>query len=528
MGIRELIELDKAALLKYFAALCIAWYIISSVTTWYKLRHFPGPFICKFSNLWSIYHQLAGDVGPAYLKLSKYNSPLVRTGPHFLVTTDADVFKYVNGARSPYQRDPWWSVTRLDHKRSSLADTLDIATHDSKKAKLAGGYSGREVNLESAIDEQIAKFADTIRRKQIAKNKVDFASLSRFFTLDVITRLSYGKEFGWMEADKDLYGYATEVNKVISISSMVADVSWLHPLVRWPFFNSMIKPDPRAETGLGKVIGFAEDNKDEKDMIGSFMRHGLNMLDIENETLIQIFAGSDTTATVIRSVMLHLTATPRVCDAIFYVPDLRLKNEIKNAIPSGKVSTPITFVQAQSLPYLQAVIWEGFRMRPAVTYGHFKVVPEGGDTIAGMWVPGGTAIGHSHFATMHEKRIFGDDANVFRPERFLDDPNAQEMQRTVELVFGTGRWMCAGKQVALMELNKVFWETFVALTRLVEVLNSGSGEQANQFEQLLRQFDFQLVDPDKPGWKESSRVVFTHSDMWMKITEAENQSQIVE
>jgi cytochrome P450 len=104
------------------------------------------------------------------------------------------------------------------------------------------------------------------------------------------------------------------------------------------------------------------------------------------------------------------------------------------------------------------VIWEGIRMRPVVTYDHYRVVPPGGDTIAGIWVPGGTAIGHNHFGMMRNKRIFGDDVDVFRPERYLDQPNGEEMQRTVELVFGTGRWMCVGKQVALMKLNKIFWE----------------------------------------------------------------------
>lgn len=47
-------------------------------------------------------------------------------------------------------------------------------------------------------------------------------------------------------------------------------------------------------------------------MIGSFMRHGLRVDEIENEALVQIFAGSDTTAIVIRSTILHLVATPRV------------------------------------------------------------------------------------------------------------------------------------------------------------------------------------------------------------------------
>ncbi|KAK2022788.1 cytochrome P450 [Colletotrichum zoysiae] len=492
MAVLALAELDTATALKYSAALFVSWYITSSFITWYKLRHIPGPFLGKFSHFWSIYHQAIGDMGPVHLSLEKYNSPLVRTGPHYVVTSDPDVWKHVNGARSTYQRDPWWSAGRIDHNRPSLADTLDSASHDKKKAKLASGYSGRDVDLEKIIDIQIAKFADVIRRKHVTREKTDFADLSRFFTLDVITRLAYGKEFGWVEASEDLYGYSADIGKAAALVATISDVTWLHPFARWNLINSKFKPSPEAKDGVGKVVGigreiirkrFEVDEKDARDMVGSFMRHGLSLSEIEDEALIQIFAGSDTTATVIRSVMLYLVATPRT--------------DIKNALAKGSVSVPITLAQAQSMPYLQAVMWEGFRMRPAVTYGHYKAVPPGGDTIAGIWVPGGTAIGHSHYGMMRSKKIFGEDVDIFRPERYLDEPNREEMQRTVELVFGTGRWMCVGKQVALMELNKIFWE-------------------------LLRQFDFQLAEPHNAGWKEKSSIVFTHHDMWMKITEATN------
>ncbi|KAK2058143.1 cytochrome P450 [Colletotrichum caudatum] len=480
MAVLALTELDTATALKYSAALFVSWYITSSFITWYKLRHVPGPFLGKFSHFWAIYHQAIGDMGPVHLSLEKYNSPLVRTGPHYVVTSDPDVWKHVNGARSTYQRDPWWSAGRIDHDRPSLADTLDSASHDKKKAKLASGYGGRDVDLEKIIDTQIAKLADVIRRKHVTREKTDFADLSRFFTLDAITRLAYGKEFGWVEASEDLYGYNADINKAAALIAVIGDVTWLHPFMRWKFINSMLKPRPEAKGGVGRVVGigraevrrrFEVDEKDGRDMVGSFMRHGLSVSEIEDEALIQIFAGSDTTATVIRSVMLYLIATPRVY--------MRLKTDIKNALAKGSVSVPITLAQAQSMPYLQAVIWEGFRMRPAVTYGHYKAVPPGGDTIAGIW------------------KIFGEDVDIFRPERYLDEPNGEEMQRTAELVFGTGRWMCVGKQVALMELNKIFWE-------------------------LLRQFDFQLAEPHNAGWKETSGIVFTHRDMWIKITEATN------
>ena len=108
----------------------------------------------------------------------------------------------------------------------------------------------------------------------------------------------------------------------------------------------------------------------------------------------------------------------------------------------------------------QAVIWEGFRLRTPFTYGHYKLVPPEGDIINGIFIPGGTAIGHNTLAMARKESIFGKDVDIFRPERFLECSEAQkiEMERTLDMAFGGGRWMCAGKVVALMELNKVFFE----------------------------------------------------------------------
>ena len=56
-------------------------------------------------------------------------------------------------------------------------------------------------------------------------------------------------------------------------------------------------------------------------------------------------AGSDTTATAIRSVMMFLAASPS--------PYMKLKMEIKEAIEQNTASSPITQEQAKKLPYLQ-------------------------------------------------------------------------------------------------------------------------------------------------------------------------------
>lgn len=183
------------------------------------------------------------------------------------------------------------------------------------------------------------------------------------------------------------------------------------------------------------------------------MAHGLSQEQCEDEALFMIVAGSETTASVIRCTVLHIMSAPMVYN--------RLKQEIKAALSEGRVAhQPIRIDEAKRLPYLQAVIYEGMRMRSPAPGLYPKAVPAGGDTLCGHFVPGGTAIGMNTSAMLASTRLFGEDANLFRPERFLevDDAKRAEMQRNVELVFGTGRWMCAGKPVAHMELNKIFFE----------------------------------------------------------------------
>lgn len=92
---------------------------------------------------------------------------------------------------------------------------------------------------------------------------------------------------------------------------------------------------------------------------------------------------------------------------------------------------------------------------------------------------------------MRNASVWGDDAEEFRPERWLgiDAEKLREMETTLELVFGSERWQCLGRNVALMELNKVFVE-------------------------LLR-FEFVFLRPGEP-WKSKSAGLFVQSGLWIK------------
>jgi cytochrome P450 len=99
-------------------------------------------------------------------------------------------------------------------------------------------------------------------------------------------------------------------------------------------------------------------------------------------------------------------------------------------------------------------------MKPAGAGLGYRVVPKGGDTLSGYYVPEGTLVGYNWFGLFASKQLWGDDADIFRPERFLEG-SQQEIRRKdgmVEMIFSYGKWQCLGKNVAMVELNKVFVE----------------------------------------------------------------------
>ena len=141
-----------------------------------------------------------------------------------------------------------------------------------------------------------------------------------------------------------------------------------------------------------------------------------------------------------------------------------MRAEINEHRPSQPI---ITDAEARAMPYLQAVIKEGLRIHPPVVGLMSKEVPAGGDTFKGQYLPGGTKIGYCAWGIFRRTDVWGEDANEFRPERWLDSSKDQLrlMEGTLELVFGYGRWQCLGKNIALMELNKVFVEVSIQFRR---------------------------------------------------------------
>ncbi|KFZ18394.1 hypothetical protein V502_04114 [Pseudogymnoascus sp. VKM F-4520 (FW-2644)] len=143
---------------------------------------------------------------------------------------------------------------------------------------------------------------------------------------------------------------------------------------------------------------------------------------------------------------------------IFFVGAVNTNSASLRACFYYLVKTPYTY--AKLVKELQdadakACVKEAPRMYPIVGMPFDRVVPKGGAILSGHFVPEGTVVGISGWATQRDKGVFGDDAESFRPERWLDadDKQVRVMDRSM-LAFGQGTRGCVGKHVAMMALTK--------------------------------------------------------------------------
>jgi cytochrome P450 len=208
-----------------------------------------------------------------------------------------------------------------------------------------------------------------------------------------------------------------------------------------------------------------------------------------------------------RATLLSIITNPLVYSKLQY--------EIDAAVHTELISSPITGAEASKLPYLQACILEGLRRYPPIAQLREREVPPEGDMINGHHIPGGTFIGLNSWG-LQLNSVFGDDPEVFRPERWLieDQVQLKRMHRVHELIFGHGSTKCMGVPIAMLGLNKIFVEV---CSYYCQHLSSNGGQIRELIVlQLLRQFDLSIINPERP-WRTTGYGIFFQKDFNIRV-----------
>jgi len=326
-------------------------------------------------------------------------------------------------------------------------------------------YSGKELGnsyLEDCIDNRLLDLFRLIKEKYTSTseklNPIDFGRVTQYFVVDVITDIAFREPFGFLKANADVHGYIVTQEMLLPVFEWLSAIPTMSKIAKNRWIAPHVMPKPTDKEGLGYMMGIAKRTVEQRfgpgkvvqnDMLGSFIKHGLDQKQAELEAALQVIVGSDTTVSALRTITMYIITHPKV-----YA-------KLQAELDSANLSYPITTDnEAKELPYLQACIKEGMRVFPPVTGLNVKRVPKGGDFIHDKMIPGGTEIAYSAWDFYKDPNIFGPDSEIFRPERWLEasDEKLQAMQRTIDLIFGYGKYSCLGKPIALLELGKALAE----------------------------------------------------------------------
>lgn len=256
------VPITGVSLLALVAAIVSSCYFITAVISWHRLRHFRGPFLASFSYFWLFRAAVSGKAYKIHLAARKhYGSGLVRIGPDVLITDDPQILQQINGVRAGYTKDSWYAVMRLDPYVHSMISTRDVAFHDDEKSRAAAAYSGRDVpSMEQDLDGQISNLKKLIRRKYISTRgqtrPMDWGLLAQYFTVDSLTMIAYGEEFGGLATDTDVHGYMQTVEENGILFALCSDVPWMGKLFLTDVVLKLLGPKKTDVKGMGVIMAY--------------------------------------------------------------------------------------------------------------------------------------------------------------------------------------------------------------------------------------------------------------------------------
>lgn len=245
----------------------VLWAVQDTFRTWWRLRHIPNAhFTTPFSCFWVCRNTYSGRQYWVLRELHAKHGPLVRIGPNEVATDDPEILRRISSTRSNYHRSDYYLAGRFNPYHDNLLTILDVDAHKKAKARSLAAYNGREtLGLEAAIDEQVKMLIDVIRTRYTegvvqssgkSQKILDLKAMTCYFTMDVITRLGFGKAVGYLEDEEDHYEFLKTVDGLWPQISTIADVpSWIRKLLFSPFVLKLIGPKSTDKTGFGALMG---------------------------------------------------------------------------------------------------------------------------------------------------------------------------------------------------------------------------------------------------------------------------------
>jgi hypothetical protein len=275
------------------------------------------------------------------------------------------------------------------------------------------------------------------------KASVNTATLLAHYAFDAMGVINVSEPFGFLKTGTDIGDAIGGIDLANIYFSVVAQAPWMHAFLlgngvaqsimekQNPVLNLALK---MMEDRLPNKKQTAPASGEKLDFLGRLLEVNqsaktsnaqLSHDQILSLVLANTMAGYATVAITLRSIVYNLARNRQA-----YV---RLQRELDDSWASGALPQPPNYkvAEAAKLPYLDAVITEALRIHPVLGLILEREVPDGGVVLAGQQIPQGTIVGFNPWVILSDVDVYGHDADLFRPERWLeaDETQLREMKR---------------------------------------------------------------------------------------------------
>ncbi|CAI9101625.1 OLC1v1038993C1 [Oldenlandia corymbosa var. corymbosa] len=413
----------------------------------------PGPY--QFPIIGNL-HQIGSKPHRSYAKLSEIYGPImsVRLGTkQTVVVSSAEI------AREVLQKNDQICSSRgipivmhsFNHHNVSMV-WLPASTRwrNIRKMSKEHIFSTHSLDVSQALrQEKLKELRDYVKSCSSSGKTVDIGEAAFTTSLNLISRTLFSVDFANYDTNssQELRDIVWGVMKNIGTPNVSDYFPVLQPIDPQGVMRSTNSYFQRLFDIFDGLInerllirgGSSETKKNDvlEALLDENMKNESNFnINVLKHMLLDLFiAGTDTTSGTVEWAMAELLRNPEKL--------LTAKEELKRVIGENGV---VQESDISRLPYLQVIVKETFRLHPAAPF----LVPHKTNEdvqISGYTIPKDTEILVNAWAIARDEGTW-EQAEIFKPERFLESEIDVKGNHFELTPFGAGRRMCPGLPLA--------------------------------------------------------------------------------
>ncbi|KAK1830712.1 cytochrome P450 [Podospora conica] len=381
----------------------------------------------------------------------------VRIAPNELSFTTPSSWKDIHGFRKGhgiFVKSQAYDAAAFASQTRSVVNERDPAEHARMRKMLSPGFSDRSLRDQwPIINDLVDGLVDELTKRAASGNTVDMTKVLSAITFDISTSLGFGRSFGAVHSEKEHPWMVFIGNgaRAMGEAAAIQRFPWIQKLIlalKPPQMIKMIKELEMHEAMCTEMVKKRQDEpSDRPDILGLILEASHKAEEefptpfIAAQLSDVVIAGAETTGTALATATHYVMRDRVVLE--------RLRGEIRERFSRVEDITPET---TANLPYVNAVLNEALRVLPPVPWVASRLVPLGGDTVDGHFLPTGTLVSTNTFAASRSPLNFEYPAE-FRPERWISNPHDDKLGGAQP--FGLGTRGCIGKSLALTEMRLI-------------------------------------------------------------------------